>query len=201
MKKIGLVLALTLVFAPSALAQTPSTNANQNAMVKTCKNLKAQMGKRNFNRTFAPRTWAARAALRNCARKEAAAVQQARMNAAHACRAWAAGEDEAGFEEVFGTGTAFETMFTGPSAHGKCVSTYVRIQNRERRANLVNAAKTCAPGRRDGTLVLEVLAGTLKEGQTFTQAFSDRRNAYGKCVSFVSKVLAAAKAEEEATTP
>ncbi len=201
MRKVGIALALTLVFAPSALAQTPSPNANQNATMKTCKNTKAQMGKRNFNATFAPKTWNARAAMRNCARKEDAAQARARANAAHTCKTWQAGEDVAAmdaFRERFGEEATFSSVFgTEANAYGKCVSMLARAQNQERRANLVNAARTCAAARRDNDGAAEAFEGIEAiEGQTFVGAFGTRKNAYGKCVSFVSKVLAVAKAEE-----
>jgi hypothetical protein len=206
MKKFGIALALTLVFAPSALAQTPSTNANQNAAVKACKNLEAQMGAKRFNQAFAPRTWNARAADRNCARKEAVAQQQARVNAAHTCKTWQAGEDAvamAAFAERFGTGATFASIFgTEANAYGKCVSMLAKEQNQERRAAIVNASKTCAAARRDTDGAADAFAGlgTL-EGQTFAGAFGSDKNAYGKCVSTVAKLLAAAKQAEETTTP
>ncbi len=203
MKKLGIALALTLVFAPSALAQTPSPTANQNATTKTCKNLKAQMGAKRFNQAFAPRTWSARAALRNCARKEAAAQQQARVNAAQTCKTWQAGEDEAAmtaFKERFGQDATFASVFGDePNAFGKCVSMLAKEQNRERRAATVNAARTCGAARRDTDGAADAFEGlgTL-EGQTFAGAFGSEKNAYGKCVSTVAKLL---QADEETATP
>ena len=198
MKKIGIALALTLVFAPSALAQQgppPDSNARV-----ACKNLKAQMGKRNFNATFAPRTWSARAAVRNCARKEAAAMGQARMNAAHTCKTWQAGEDAAAmaaFEERFGTGETLGSVFgDDPNAYGKCVSTLARAQNQERRAALVNAARTCAAARRDTAGVTEAFADIEGLADKTFSFFGTRKNAYGKCVSFVAKA-----SQAETTTP
>ena len=206
MKKFGIALALTLVFAPSALAQTPSTNANQNAAVKSCKNLKAQMGAKRFNQAFAPRTWSARAAERNCARKEAAAQQQARVNAAHTCKTWQAGEDAAAmaaFRERFGATATFASVFgDDANAFGKCVSTLAKEQNAERREAIVNAAKMCGAARRDTEGVADAFAGLGDlEGKTFAAAFGTEKNAYGKCVSTVAKLLAAAKQAEETTTP
>ena len=203
MKKLGIALALTLVFAPSALAQTPSPNANQNATMKTCKNLKAQMGAKRFNQAFAPRTWSARAALRNCARKEAAAQQQARVNAAQTCKTWQAGEDAAAmaaFKERFGQAATFASVFgTDANAFGRCVSMLARAQNQERRAATVNAAQTCGAARRDTVGVAEAFAGLGDlEGKTFAGAFGTEKNAYGKCVSTVAKLL---QADEETTTP
>lgn len=201
MRKLGIALALTLVFAPSALAQTPSQNANQNATVKACKNMKAQMSAKRFNKAFAPRTWSARAAMRNCARKEAAAQQQARVNAAHTCKTWQAGEDAAAmaaFEERFGTGATFAGVFgTEANAYGKCVSMLARAQNQERRAAIVNAAQICGAARRDTEAPTEAFEGIEGlEGQTFA-FFGTGKNAYGKCVSFVAKALQA----DEETTP
>jgi hypothetical protein len=189
MKKTILAATLAvLVAAPAAVAAPgPSTNANTRATVKTCNNMAAQMGKRNFRALFAPKTQNARAALRNCARSEVAAQQRVRANSAQLCKTWASGEDTAGFQERFGAGTAYSTMFTGRNAHGKCTSTLARRQNAERRAAMVNAAKACAPGRTNGSHVVPALAGTSKEGQTFSAAFGTAKNAYGKCVSFVAK--------------
>ncbi len=204
MKKLGIALALTLVFAPSALAQQgPNENANQNATTKECKNQKAQMGAKRFNQAFAPKTWNARAAMRNCARKEAAAQQRARVNAAHTCKAWQAGEDEAAmaaFEERFGEGETFASVFGEErNAFGKCVSTLARAQNQERRAATVNAAKICGAARRDTEPPTEAFAGIDGlENETFA-FFGTGKNAYGKCVSTVAKALAAAKQEQEET--
>jgi hypothetical protein len=199
MKKLGIALALTLVFAPSALAQTPSPNATQNATTKTCKNLKAQMGAKRFNQAFAPRTWSARAALRNCARKEAAAQRQARVNAAHTCKTWQS--DAAAFEAAMvGTpnqGKTFAEVFgTEANAYGKCVSTLARAQNQERRAALVNAAHTCKTWKTDPAAFAAAMAGTENAGKTFAQVFGSEKNAYGKCVSTLAKAKQA-----ETTSP
>ena len=201
MKKLGIALALTLVFAPSALAQTPSTNANVNATVKQCKHVKAQMGEKRFNQAFAPRTWSARAAERNCARKEAAAQQQARMNAAQTCKTWQAGEDEAAmaaFRARFGQDATFASVFGDePNAFGKCVSMLAREQNQERRAATVNAAQICGAARRDTEAPTEAFAEIEALKDESFAFFGTDKNAYGKCVSFVAKAL---QADEETTT-
>ena len=188
---LGAAVAALTVTPAAAAGPGPSSKANQRAIVKTCANQKAQMGKRNFNALFAPKTQNARAALRNCARSETDAEQRVRANAASLCRTWAADEDTAGFQARFGAGTAYEGMFTGRNAHGKCVSTLARMLNAERRAARVNAAKACAPGRTNGDFVVPALAGTTKEGETFSTAFGDGKNAYGKCVSFVARAMQA----------
>ncbi|MDQ3866370.1 MAG: hypothetical protein M3304_06030, partial [Actinomycetota bacterium] len=46
--------------------------------------------------------------------------------------------------ETENAGKTFAQVFgTGANAYGKCVSTVARQRNRERRAALVNAARTC----------------------------------------------------------
>ena len=78
------------------------------------------------------------------------------------------------FAEVFGTGA---------NAHGKCVSTVAREQNRERRAALVNAAQTCRAWKSDAADFAEAMEGTPNEGKTFAQVYGSGKSAYGKCVS------------------
>lgn len=187
MLKIGLVTAAAaLGLAPIAAAGGPSNNANVRATVKTCNNLKAQMGTRNFKATFAPRTRNGRVALRNCARREAGAQVQARTNAAHTCKSWR-GDDDAFQAAMVGTaneGKTFAEVFgTGANVHGKCVSTVARQENRERRAALVNAAKTCRAWRSDADAFTQAMEGTANEGKTFAEVYGSGMNAYGKCVS------------------
>jgi hypothetical protein len=186
-KAVTAAAVAALVAAPAAVAGPgPNANANTRATAQTCNNLEARMGKRNFNALFAPRTQSARAADRSCARREAAAQQQARANAAQLCKRWAAGEDTAGFQQFF-PGTTSAARFSGRNAHGKCVSTVARMQNDARRAAMVNAAKACAPGRTNARYIVPALAGTSKAGQMYANAFGSDKNAYGKCVSFVAK--------------
>ena len=191
MLKLGLVTtAVALTLAPTAVAGGPSENANERAMVKTCMNLKAQMGARNFKAVFAPAAQNPRAVLRSCARKEAAAVQLARVNAAQTCKTWKS--DAAAFAAAMvGTpnaGKTFAQVFgTGANAYGKCVSTVARAQNQARRAALVNAAHTCRAWKNDPAAFTAAMVGTPNAGKTFAQVFGEGRNAYGKCVSSVAK--------------
>ena len=186
MLKLALITAMLLVATPAALAAGPSSHAAPQATQKTCKNLKAQMGARNFNSTFAPRTHSARAALRNCARREAAAQTQARTNASNTCRTWRA--DPAAFQAAMaGTpnaGKTFAQVFgAGRNAFGKCVSTVARAQNQARRAALVNAAKTCRTWKSDAAAFAAAMQGTANQGKTFAEVYGAGANAFGKCVS------------------
>jgi hypothetical protein len=186
MKKLALLFVMLLLTGPTAAGGGPSSNANMQATVKTCNNLKAQMGARNFKATFAPRTRSGRVALRNCARREAAAQTQARTNAAHTCKTWRE-NDDAFQAAMLGTpneGKTFAEVF-GPkaNAYGKCVSTVARKENRERRGALVNAAKTCRAWKSDADVFAEAMEGTPNEGKTFAQVYGSGMNAFGKCVS------------------
>jgi hypothetical protein len=186
MRRLGLTVAMLLIAAPTALAGGPSSQANTQATVKTCKNLKARMGARNFNAALAPNTHSARAALRNCARRETAAQAQTRMNAAWTCKTWR--KDPAAFEAAMtGTpneGKTFAQVFgTGANAYGKCVSTVARQRNAARRAALVNAAQTCRTWKSDPAAFAAAMEGTANEGKTFAEVFGSASNAYGKCVS------------------
>ena len=186
MRTLGVTIAAVLVAVPTALAGGPATQANANATTKACQNLKAQMGARNFNATFAPRSHSARAALRNCARREAAARAQARTNAAHTCKSWR--EDPAAFTAAM-TGTAnagktfVEVYGAGRNGYGKCVSSEARARNQARRVALVNAAKTCRSWKSDAAAFTAATAGTANAGKTFADVYGTGANAYGKCVS------------------
>ncbi len=191
MLRIGLVTAAAaLALAPTAAAGGPGDNANVRANVKTCTNLKAQMGARNFKATFAPRTRSGRMALRNCARREAVAQTQARTNAAHTCKTWRENDDafQAAMVGTPNEGKTFAEVF-GPNAnaYGKCVSTVARQQNRERRGALVSAAKTCRAWKSDADAFAEAMEGTPNEGKTFAQVYGSGMSAYGKCVSTLSR--------------
>ena len=186
MRRIALTVAMLGLAATTAVASGPSPQASTKATVKTCNNLKAQMRARNFNATFAPRTRNARAALRNCARREAAAQAQARRNAAKTCQLWRADAD-AFAEAMAGTeneGKTFAEVFgTRANAYGKCVSTVARQRNRERRAALVNAARTCRSWKSNADAFAEATVGTENAGKTFAEVYGSGANAYGKCVS------------------
>jgi hypothetical protein len=170
MLKLGIVTSLVaLALAPVAVA-APNENANERATVKVCKNLKAQMGAGAFNAVMAPVTRNPRAALRNCAKREAAAMQAARQNAAQTCKTerGTTPASQAAFRAKYGG---------GKNAFGKCVSMTARAQNQARRAALVNASQTCKTER--GT--------TDASRAAFVAKYGGGRNAFGKCVSTAAK--------------
>ncbi len=185
MKKLLLAAVALLVAAP-ATAAGPSSGANARALEKSCTNLKAQMGARNFNAALAPRTHNARAALRNCVQREAAAREQARANAARTCKAWRSDAD-AFAEAMQGTaneGKSFTDVFgAGANGYGKCVSTVARQRNQARRAALVHAAKTCRAWKSDADAFADATQGTANESKTFAEVYGSGASAYGRCVS------------------
>ncbi len=185
MKKLMLVASALLVAAPATAAEPPS-HANARAVEKTCTNLKARMGARNFNASFAPRTHNARAALRNCVRREAAAQARARENAARRCKAWRSNPEAfaAAMQGTANEGKTFSEVFgEGASGYGKCVATVARQLNRARRAALVRAAKTCRTWKADAEAFAAAMQGTANEGKSFAEVFGAGASAYGKCVS------------------
>ena len=190
MKKIVLAAAVAaLVAAPTAVAG-PNANANTRATTKTCNNMKAQMGATNFKALFAPKAQNARAVTRSCATREASVQRQERMNAAQTCKTWMS-DANAFSAAMMGTaneGKTFAQVYgTSANAYGKCVSTLARQKGQERRAAMVNAAKTCKTWKTDAAAFGEAMKGTTNEGKTFGEVFGTESNAYGKCVSTVSK--------------
>jgi hypothetical protein len=171
MLKLGIATTLVaLAVAPAATAAVPNSNANERATVKVCNNVKAHMGASSFNAVFAQVSRNSRAALRNCARREAAAMQQARVNAAKTCKAerGTTPESRAAFRAKYGGGA---------NAMGRCVSQTARAANQERREAMVNAAQACRTER-----------GTTAESKAaFQTKYGGGRNAFGKCVSTLAK--------------
>jgi len=172
--KLGIATALAALTVAPVAAGAPNPNANERATVKVCKNMKAQMGAQAFNAVFAPATRNPRAALRSCSRQEAAAMQQARVNAAKACKTerGTTPESRAAFRAKYGGGS---------NAFGKCVSMTARAQNQARREALVQAAQACKTER-----------GTTTESRAaFATKYGGGRNAFGKCVSTAAKAKSA----------
>ena len=176
MKKLLVIATVAVVAVPVAEAQTgPSPNANDRARAaKVCKNVNAAIGSRAFRATFAPRAMSARAAMRNCARKQAREEAENRVNAAQQCR------------EERGTTPASQEAFALKygteesnyrNAFGKCVSQHAREESEEDEDDLINAAQACRQER--GTTPASQEAFAQKYG---TEA-ANYRNAFGKCVS------------------
>lgn len=196
MKKIVLAAAVAaMTLAPAATAESgPNANANQRATVKTCNNLKARMGASNFRALFAPKTQNARAALRNCVRREVAAQQLDRMHAAQTCKTWKtdAAAFAAAMQGTANEGKTFAQVYgSGRNAYGKCVAAVARQNAAARRAALVNAAKTCRAWKTDAAAFAAAMQGTANEGKTFGDVYGSGRNAYGKCVSAQAKAKSA----------
>ena len=180
MKKLVVAAVAALVAVPVAHAETaPSPNANDRARAaNVCKNVNAAIGSRAFRATFAPRTMSARAAMRNCARRQAREEAENRVNAAQACREERGTTEQSrqAFALKYGTEEA-----NYRNAFGKCVSQHAREESEEDEDELVNAAQACRQER--GT--------TPASRQAFAEKYgteeANYRNAFGKCVSMLAR--------------
>ena len=178
MKKLFLTAALALVAVPVAEA-APSPNANDRARAaNVCKNVSAATGSRAFRASFAPLSMSARAAMRNCARRQAREEAENRVNAAQECREerGTTAESQQAFALKYGTeATNYRNAF------GKCVSQHARDESEEDEDALINAARACRQER-----------GTTPESrEDFARKYgteaADYRNAFGKCVSTLAR--------------
>ncbi len=179
-KKLFVIAAVALVAVPVAEARTgPSPNANDRARAaNVCKNVNAAIGSRAFRATFAPLSMSARAAIRNCARRQARAEAENRANAAQQCR------EERGTTEASQQAFALKygTEATNyRNAFGKCVSQNARDESEEDEDALINAAQTCRQER--GTTAASREAFARKYGTEAT----NHRNAFGRCVSTLAR--------------
>ena len=182
MKKVGIALALTLVFAPSALAG-PSPNASDKARAaKACNEIRAGMGPGAFKQLYAPATHRPRAARRNCLASLANFEHQNRENPEwkQACAALAPPP---------------ESPPTDANAYGQCVAGLRRQNSMENRENIISAAQECKGERRNANFAREI-----GDGKTFADFYGtnrNKKNAFARCVAQKK----AAAAEEETTTP
>ena len=180
MKKLLLTAALALIAVPVAEAQTaPSPNANDRARAaNVCKNVNAAIGSRTFRATFAPLSMRARAAMRNCARRQAREEAENRVNAAQQCgeERGTTPESQQAFALKYGTeATNYQNAF------GKCVSQNARDESDEDEDDLINAAQACRQER--GTTAETRQAFARKYGTEAT----NYRNAFGRCVSALAR--------------
>ena len=160
-----------LAIAGPALAQGPSGAAAVPSAQKQCRTERSGMGTTLFRSTYGTNANDANAfgkcvSARN--RATAAAVAQARANAAEQCRS-ARAADAATFAQRWGG---------RPNAFGKCVSETARTLaaarvKRQVKAD-VNAAKSCRAARK-------------ADPATFAEQYGTNANAFGKCVSRTAK--------------
>ena len=106
------------------------------------------------------------------------AAHQNRVSARSACSAeqadpnFAANHDDKSFAEFYGTGPKHRNAF------GKCVSSKAKTASDQQKSNTLNAARSCKAERSS----MEGPAFRAKYGKN-----ANDRNAFGKCVSQLSK--------------
>ena len=103
-------------------------------------------------------------AMRTCKKGAKEEAQEERRNASKDCKTERA-EDEETFAATYGN---------GKNAHGKCVSSKVKAENKADRSEFKNAAKECRAERAEDADAFRDTYGSEK---------SQGKNAFGKCVS------------------
>jgi hypothetical protein len=172
MKRL-LIAAIVVLAAPAALAAPPPAQSSSQA----CKEQRAAIGMNAFRLLYAP-TGTPRAAMTECVARQAPLVAQEEKNAAKTCAA-ERGSTEASidaFNEKYGTNPNKKNAF------GKCVSSTAEAEVEEQQQATVNAAKQCKTER--GTTTTSISAFNTKYGTN-----TNKKNAFGKCVSKVARGL------------
>ena len=168
MKKFGVIAALALVVAPTAVAGPAPNAADRAAAVRDCRMLRqappAGMGLALFRQTYG--TNANRMnAFGMCLSKWGREERQNRLQAAAECREerGATAQSRAAFRQKYGT-------------FGRCVREKRNAESADDRADTMNAAQTCDTERG------ETAASRAAFNEKYGRSENDR-NAFGKCVS------------------
>ena len=182
MKKLLIVSILAALIVPAtSLGSGPTGQDRQNA-ARACRALRATMGPELFRNTYGTVQSKRRNAFGKCVSRWTRTEQQTRVSARAACSTeqadanFAASHDGKTFAEYYGTGPNHKNAF------GKCVSSKAKAASDEARQNTVNAAKSCKAER------ASMGAGPFRE--KYGKNANDR-NAFGKCVSQLSKAKSA----------
>jgi hypothetical protein len=168
MRRFALATAVALLVVPTGLAGPAPNAADKARAAKTCQNVKAAIGPGAFRQLFAPNTHNARAAARNCARREATFQHANRENPE-----WKQACDE---------------MRPPPgnppmnaSTYGQCVANLARQKSAEHRQNMITAAQQCQAERRNASFSTQIGGG-----KTFAEFYGtngNHRNAFARCVA------------------
>jgi hypothetical protein len=169
MRRIALLVVLALAAVPAALAEdspSPSTQAST-----LCKAQRAGMGTTAFKLLYG----GSANAYGRCVSKLAGTVQGQNASAAKQCAAeradagFAASHDGKTFDQFYGTGAK------GRNAFGKCVSSKAEAAQDDQQDATISAAKSCKAERAQ------------LGAAPFTKKYGGRSNAFGKCVSKLTK--------------
>jgi hypothetical protein len=180
MKTITVAIALIAALALPAGAMAQTSNEDQQAAQKQCK---AERGKTSATReAFKARYRSMSGCVREKAAEEEAEREQAKSNAAKACKAERQTLGTDAFAEKYGENKNKKNAF------GKCVSAKAKelkaemdAKDQKQAEELKNAAKQCAAERRMDEDAFADKYGTNR----------NKRNAFGKCVSAKAKAAQA----------
>jgi hypothetical protein len=168
MSRIALLVVLAFVAVPAAFADDSPSPSSQASTL--CKQQRTAVGTTAFTLLYG----GSANAYGRCVSKLAGNVQSANAIAAKQCAAeradatFAASHDGKTFAQVYGSGH-------GNSAFGKCVSTKAKALADDQQESTIAAAKTCKAER------------TQMGATAFTKKYGGRANAFGRCVSKLTK--------------
>src|SRR4051812_34627650 len=169
MSRIALLVVLAFVAVPAAFADDSPSPSSQVSTL--CKQQRTAVGTTAFKLLYG----GSANAYGHCVSKLAGSVQSDNANAAKRCAAeradatFAASHDGKTFAQVYGSGAH------GNSAFGKCVSTKAKALSDDRQESTIAAARACKAER------------TQMGATAFTKQYGGRANAFGKCVSKLTK--------------
>jgi hypothetical protein len=148
---------------------------------RACHALRASLGTDLFRQTYGTAQSNHRNAMGRCVSQWTHAAHQSRVSARSACAAeqadsnFAAGHDNKSFAEFYGTGKNHKNAF------GRCVSSKAKAALDQQVSNTQNAARSCKAERNS-------IGGPAFRAKYGKNAHD--RNAFGKCVSALSKSTA-----------
>jgi hypothetical protein len=178
--KILIVASLAALVVPAASFAGPSGQDRENG-ARACKALRASLGTDLFRQTYGTAQSHRMNAMGKCVSQWTHAAHQNRVSARSACTAeqadpnFAASHDGKSFAEFYGKNANDHNAF------GKCVSSKAKASLAQEKSATVNAAKSCKTER--GSM-------TLAEFRAKYGKNANDRNAFGKCVSQLSKSAA-----------
>jgi hypothetical protein len=179
--KILIAAALAALVLPAASFGSGPTGQDRENGARACHALRASLGLDVFRQTYGTVQSKRRNAMGRCVSMWAHTEHQNRISARAACSAeqadanFAANHDGKSFAEFYGTGPKHRNAF------GKCVSSKAKVASDQQKSNTLNAARSCKAERSS----MEGPAFRAKYGKN-----ANDRNAFGKCVSQLSKSVA-----------
>ncbi len=169
MSRIAILIVLAFVAVPAALADDSPSPSSQASTL--CKQQRTAMGTTAFKLLYG----GSANAYGRCTSKLAGTVQSENASAAKQCAAeradatFAASHDGKTFQQFYGSGPH------GNNAFGKCVSTKAKAHQDDLQKSTIAAARACKAER------------TEMGATAFTKKYGGRADAFGKCVSKLTK--------------